>query len=130
MLGKYARHKLWALLYPIAWVGDTNQWFRAELPERLAASRCPHHIVGANWSVDDPVQLNRWTGQGHSTIYGPCGKILASSDKQVGEDIVYATLPTEAKLGPREPLDLDKYRAAFGRERYTFDAEGNVKFPK
>ena len=52
ILEKYEPHKIWCLLYPIAWV-DTEHpadWMFHRLPERVKPFK--HHLVGANWSVD------------------------------------------------------------------------------
>jgi len=83
--------KIWALLYPIAWVADSHpaDWFWHILPERIKAHG--HYVVGANWSVDGP---QRWFGYGFSTIYSPTGEILATSHKLYGTDILYADLVT------------------------------------
>lgn len=81
--------KIWALLYPIAWVYPTHpaDWFWHLLPERIRPFG--HYVVGANWSVDEP---QPWFGYGFSTIYDPAGKILATSHKLYGNDILYADL--------------------------------------
>src|SRR4029078_13633342 len=61
ILEKYQDQKLWALLYPIAWVddGDPRDSFYHQLPKRVKPFRC--HVVGANWSVD---AKQRWRGYG------------------------------------------------------------------
>jgi len=74
ILAKYDGHNLWALLYPIAWVGDTDRWFASELPDRLQHVNCPHYILGANWATTAP---QTWEGAGGSTAYGPGGTVLA-----------------------------------------------------
>jgi predicted amidohydrolase len=91
ILEKYAPHKIWALLYPIAWVDGSHpaDWFWHRLPERTAPFN--HYIIGANWSVDEP---QPWFGYGFSEILAPGGDILASSKKLYGNDIIYATIPT------------------------------------
>lgn len=91
ILEKYQPHKIWALLYPIAWV-DVNHpadWFWHRLPERVAPFK--HHVIGANWSVDAP---QKWHGYGFSVILSPEGKVLASAKSLYGSEIVYATLKT------------------------------------
>ena len=50
ILSKYASGPdLWALLYPIGWVGDTAEWFGKLLPQRLFECNCPHYVLVANW---------------------------------------------------------------------------------
>lgn len=91
VLEKYQPHKIWALLYPIAWV-DTEHpadWFWHRLPARTAPFK--HYVIGANWSVD---QRQQWRGYGFSTILGPDGKVLANAKSLYGSEIVYATLKT------------------------------------
>jgi predicted amidohydrolase len=91
ILPKYQQHRLWALLYPIAWVDGAHpaEWFWHELPKRVAPF--DHYLIGANWSVDD---RQPWTGYGFSTILGPGGKVVASAKSLHGSEIVYATIPT------------------------------------
>jgi predicted amidohydrolase len=91
ILEKYKAHKLWALLYPIAWV-DVNHpadWFWHRLPRRVAPFQ--HYVIGANWSVDQP---EKWFGYGFSTIIDPGGKVVASAKSLYGSEIVYATIKT------------------------------------
>lgn len=91
ILEKYQPHKIWALLYPIAWV-DTNHpadWFWHRLPERVQPFK--HYLIGANWSVD---QRQNWFGYGFSTIIGPDGKVIASAKSLYGSEILYATIKT------------------------------------
>jgi predicted amidohydrolase len=54
ILQKYRKHRLWALLYPIAWVDGAHpaEWFWLELPKRVAPF--DHYVIGANWSVGAP----------------------------------------------------------------------------
>ncbi|MDQ3815030.1 MAG: carbon-nitrogen hydrolase family protein [Armatimonadota bacterium] len=91
ILEKYAPHKIWALLYPIAWVDESHpaEWFWHQLPRRLRPFG--HYIIGANWSVDEP---QKWFGYGFSEMLSPTGEIVASSRKLYGSDIIYATIPT------------------------------------
>ena len=91
ILEKYKPYKIWALLYPIAWV-DSNypvQWFWYELPSR--AQTYNHYIIGANWSVDNK---QSWYGCGFSEIISPDGKILAGSNRLYDSDIIYAVIKT------------------------------------
>ena len=91
ILEKYQPHKIWALLYPIAWV-DTNHpadWFWHRLPERVAPFK--HYVIGANWSVD---QREKWFGYGFSTIIGPDGKVVATTKSLYGSEILYTTIKT------------------------------------
>jgi len=90
ILDKYKPHKLWALLYPIAWVQDEHpfEWFRQTLPARVAPYR--HHVLGANWSVDEK---QTWFGYGYSTIINADGTVAATAKTRHGSEIVYATLP-------------------------------------
>jgi len=91
ILEKYEPHKLWALLYPIAWVDENHpaEWFWHILPRRVAPFK--HYLIGANWSVDEPQD---WSGYGFSTIIGPQGNVLASAKSLHGSEIVYATIKT------------------------------------
>lgn len=91
ILEKYEPHKIWALLYPIAWV-DRNHpadWFWHRLPKRLAPFK--HYLIGANWSVDDK---QGWFGYGFSVILAPDGKVIAGAKSLYGSEIIYATIPT------------------------------------
>lgn len=110
VLAKYARHHLWALLYPIAWVGDPQKWFSVTLPSLLKQVNCPHYIFGANWSTD---KMQRWDGAGFTTHWGPLGEILGSTDKTTGDAVVFSTIFTEkhmpGKMEGGGALDLDKY---------------------
>lgn len=94
ILKKYEPHKLWALLYPIAWVDENHpaDWFWHKLPAKVAPYR--HHLLGANWSVDTE---QRWFGYGFSTIITADGKVAATAKSLHGSEIVYATLPTAGK---------------------------------
>ncbi len=92
ILKKYEPHKLWALLYPIAWVDGTHpaEWFWHTLPQRVAPYQ--HHVIGANWSLDAP-PAKRWYGYGFSTIIASGGEVAASAKSLYGAEIVYAELP-------------------------------------
>lgn len=89
ILEKLKPKKIWALLYPIAWVSQSHpaDWFWHILPGRLKSY--DHYVVGANWSVDTP---QTWFGYGFSTIYAPGGEILATAHSLYGTTIVYADL--------------------------------------
>jgi predicted amidohydrolase len=91
ILDQYAPHKIWALLYPIAWVDYSHpaEWFWHGLPGKLA--KFDYHVIGANWSVEE---RQPWQGYGFSTIYAPGGKVLASAKSLYGDEIVYAELET------------------------------------
>jgi predicted amidohydrolase len=93
ILEKYEPHKIWALLYPIAWVDDDHpaEWFWHSLPERLKPFR--HYLIGANWSVDKKPK-NNWKGYGFSTILGPDGRVISTAKSLFGEEIVYADIET------------------------------------
>jgi predicted amidohydrolase len=73
ILEQYESEKLWALLYPIAWVDEEYpaDWFWHKLPLRVA--KFNHYLIGANWSVD---RQQRWRGYGFSTIIAPDGQIV------------------------------------------------------
>ncbi len=91
ILEKYQPHKIWALLYPIAWV-DSNHpadWFWHALPQRVAPFR--HYLIGTNWSVDDK---QKWFGYGFSTIISPEGEVVATAKSLYGSEILYATIKT------------------------------------
>ena len=91
ILEEYKPYKIWALLYPIAWVENSHpvHWFWYELPDR--AQTYKHYIIGANWSVDDE---ENWYGYGFSEIISPEGKILVNSNRLYGSDIIYAVIKT------------------------------------
>jgi len=91
ILDKYEDQKLWALLYPIAWVDDEHpaEWYYHRLPQQVA--KYHHHLIGANWSVDRP---QRWRGYGFSTIISAEGKVVATARSLYGSEIVYAELAT------------------------------------
>jgi predicted amidohydrolase len=91
ILEKYRPEKIWALLYPIAWVDEEHpaEWFWHRLPERVRPFG--HYVVGANWSVD---RRQAWRGYGFSTIYAPGGGIVATARSLYGSEIVYAMIET------------------------------------
>jgi predicted amidohydrolase len=91
ILEKYQPHKIWALLYPIAWVDESHpaDWFWHRLPARIAPFK--HYVIGANWSVD---AKQPWYGYGFSTIFSPEGKVLATAKSLYGSEIVYAEIKT------------------------------------
>jgi predicted amidohydrolase len=93
ILEQYQGEKLWALLYPIAWVDDEHpaEWFWHKLPARV--SQFHHYVIGANWSVDRP---QRWRGFGFSTIISPEGQVLATAKSLYGSEILYADIKTAA----------------------------------
>ncbi|MCI0358098.1 MAG: carbon-nitrogen hydrolase family protein [Planctomycetaceae bacterium] len=90
ILEDYKDQKLWALLYPIAWVDEEHpaEWFYHRLPQHVGKFK--HHLIGANWSVDQP---QRWRGYGFSTIISGDGHVLAAAKSLYGSEIVYAELP-------------------------------------
>ncbi|MBN9122172.1 MAG: carbon-nitrogen hydrolase family protein [Planctomycetes bacterium] len=90
ILEKYEPHKIWCLLYPIAWVDSEHpaEWMWTKLPERVKPFR--HHLIGANWSVD---KKQDWRGYGFSVIVSNEGKVLAGAKSLYGSEIVYAELP-------------------------------------
>mmetsp|Transcript_52091 Transcript_52091/g.121131 ORF Transcript_52091/g.121131 Transcript_52091/m.121131 type:complete len:412 (-) Transcript_52091:132-1367(-) len=109
VLAKYADRGLWALLYPIAWVGDIAGWFARELPDRLAQVSCPHYVLGANWATDAP---QKWSGAGGSSAYAPGGRLLAQAlEPQFPgcTEVVLLTLPTQRSMPAAGPLDLERY---------------------
>jgi predicted amidohydrolase len=89
ILEQYQREKLWALLYPIAWVDEEHpaEWFWHRLPGRVAKFK--HYVIGANWSVDQP---QSWRGYGFSTIISPDGQVVAAAKSLHGSEIVYAQI--------------------------------------
>lgn len=91
ILEKYEPHKIWALLYPIAWVDESHpaDWFWHRLPKRIAPFK--HYVIGANWSVDE---RQKWYGYGFSTIFEPDGKVLVTAKSLYGSEILYATIKT------------------------------------
>ena len=94
ILEDYECEKLWALLYPIAWVDEEHpgDWFWHQLPRRVGSSH--HYLIGANWSVD---KAQRWRGYGFSTIIAPTGAIVATAKSLYGSEIVYAEIATASK---------------------------------
>ena len=91
ILEKYQDRKLWALLYPIAWVDIEHpaDWFFHKLPARIKPF--DHHLIGANWSVD---AAQKWRGYGFSVIIDRTGKVTASAKSLYGSEVVYADLVT------------------------------------
>jgi len=89
ILERYEPEKLWALLYPIAWVDDEHpaDWYWHRLPARVGQFR--HYVIGANWSVDGE---QRWRGYGFSTIIDPAGHVIATAKSLHGSEIVYADI--------------------------------------
>ena len=105
ILEKYQPHKIWALLYPIAWVDSSHpaDWFWHKLPNRVAPFK--HYLIGANWSVD---REQPWHGYGFSTIISPRGEVITTAKSLYGSEIVYATIKTawaeEIEAPGRKPL--------------------------
>jgi predicted amidohydrolase len=89
ILEKYQNQKLWALLYPIAWVDVEHpaEWFQHRLTERVKPFNL--HVIGANWSVD---KKQSWRGYGFSTIINNKGEIASQAKSLYGSEIVYANL--------------------------------------
>lgn len=83
------------LLYPIAWVDDKNSdWFSDDLP--AIAKKNNINIIGANWTI--PVGSSfKWHGYGKSLVIARDGKVLAKTDRDIGERIIYAELPIVQK---------------------------------
>jgi predicted amidohydrolase len=92
ILLRYSREKIWLLLYPIGWVGNTDFWYGEELPKRLELCKVPFYVTGANWSVEE---YHQWIGMGYSHSYAPHGKIIASTTSRIGNEIIYAEVPVE-----------------------------------
>ena len=107
ILPRYQPHRIWALLYPIAWVDESHpaDWFWHRLPERVG--RFGHWVIGANWSVDRPLRDDDrpgWFGYGFSTIISPDGKVVATAKSLYGPEILYADIPTAwAQVVGRNP---------------------------
>jgi predicted amidohydrolase len=97
ILEKYEEKKLWALLYPIAWVDTEHpaEWMFHKLPARVKPFK--HHVIGANWSVD---KKQDWRGYGFSVIISNEGKVVASAKSLYGSEIVYAELPRSGEPRP------------------------------
>jgi predicted amidohydrolase len=91
ILEKHKHAQLWALLYPIAWVDNEHpaEWFFHKLPARVKHYR--HHVIGANWSVDQP---QPWRGYGFSVIVSNNGQVVSAAKSLFGSEIIYAELPT------------------------------------
>ncbi len=88
---KYRSRHLWALLYPTAWADEDYpaEWFYHILPGQVHDD-FKHHIIAANWSVDEP---QKWRGFGFSEIISREGKVLSVVKSVFGSEIVYADLP-------------------------------------
>lgn len=79
------------LLYSIAWVDDADSdWFTHKLP--AIAKQNNLNIIGANWTVPVGSQPD-WHGYGKSLIINRQGEIIAKTDRDIGEKIIYAELP-------------------------------------
>jgi predicted amidohydrolase len=79
------------LLYSIAWVdGKDSRWFSVNLPAIAKANNM--NIIGANWTVPTGSHPD-WHGYGKSSIISREGEILAKTDRDIGERIIYAELP-------------------------------------
>eukprot|EP00929_Paragymnodinium_shiwhaense_P101825 TRINITY_DN6500_c0_g1_i1.p1 TRINITY_DN6500_c0_g1~~TRINITY_DN6500_c0_g1_i1.p1 ORF type:complete len:369 (+),score=42.88 TRINITY_DN6500_c0_g1_i1:74-1108(+) len=121
ILAKYAESNLWALLYPIAWVGSTEIWFGEELPRRLNKVNCPHYVLGANWATFAP---EAWQGAGASSAYAPGGQLLAQASEsrfRGCEDVVILTIPTQRAMPNVGPLDEQCYFREWTREQIGTD---------
>ena len=78
------------LLYSIAWVDNQNSlWFSENLP--AIAKQNNLNIIGANWTVPQDSTPD-WHGYGKSLIIDRNGEILAKTDRDIGEKIIYAEL--------------------------------------
>jgi nitrilase len=83
------------LLYPIAWVDDKDSdWYPVKLPN--IAKKNNINIIGANWTIPSNFEPD-WHGYGKTEIISREGKILAKTDRDIGETIVYAELPIVKK---------------------------------
>ena len=79
------------LLYSIAWVdAESSDWFTKRLPGIARQNNL--NIIGANWTVTEGSQPD-WHGYGKSLIISRAGKVLAQTDRDIGERIIYAELP-------------------------------------
>lgn len=66
ILSEYCEKNIWCLLYSIAWVSGYNifeeeimfRWFNMILPEKLRKMKINYYIIGANWSVKDPIPID------------------------------------------------------------------------
>eukprot|EP00927_Polykrikos_kofoidii_P062313 TRINITY_DN5711_c0_g1_i1.p1 TRINITY_DN5711_c0_g1~~TRINITY_DN5711_c0_g1_i1.p1 ORF type:complete len:413 (+),score=38.04 TRINITY_DN5711_c0_g1_i1:60-1298(+) len=120
ILAKYAQSDIWALLYPIAWVGNTNTWFAGELPDRLERVNCPHYVLGANWATFAPQD---WHGAGGSSAYGPGGRLLAHATEprfRGSEEVLVFSIPTQKSMPQIGPLNIERY-AEWTREQNGTD---------
>jgi predicted amidohydrolase len=90
ILEQYESEKIWALLYPIAWVDKEHpaDWFWHQLPRLVA--KFNHYLIGANLSVDKP---QSWRGYGFSTILSRDGNVVATAKSLYGSEIVLADIP-------------------------------------
>jgi predicted amidohydrolase len=102
-----AKLKIDTLLYSIAWVDDKDSdWFPKRLP-RIAATH-GYNIVAANWTVPKARPEPAWHGYGQSTIVDASGRVLASAEHLLhqniehphGQDIILAELPLPTTDGP------------------------------
>jgi predicted amidohydrolase len=120
ILERYAPHRLWALLYPMAWVDESHpaEWFWHTLPERTAPFG--HYVVGANWSVDAP---EPWRGYGFSVILSPTGRVLATARSLYGSEIVYATIETRPASDQRPASPRSRSASAMRRALNSFPSQ-------
>ena len=125
ILAHYANHRLWALLFPTAWVDEEHpaDWFHHRLPSEIAKHK--FHVIGANWSVDRP---QRWRGYGFSTIISAEGQVLATAKSLYGSEIVFAELASgcierQSAPGPRAILGLGGSADMLFRGGANHDAE-------
>lgn len=126
ILAKYAESRLWALLYPIAWVGSTEMWFTRELPDRLSNVKCSHYILGANWATFAP---ESWQGAGGSSAYGPGGCLLAHAAEprfRGCEEVLVLKIPTQRSMPQVGPLDKERY-LEWTREQVGTMGSGNIE---
>jgi len=77
------------VLHPVAWFGpNSGNWFETVLARRVAKQKTS--LILANWTFpEDP----GWSGHGHSLIIGPDGRVLARASRELGDEIVYASVP-------------------------------------
>lgn len=85
ILPRYQKERLWALLFPSAWVEEEHpaHFFWHELPGK--ARRNGFHILGANWSAP---RAQRWRGYGFSTLIDRHGQVAATARSLYGEEVV------------------------------------------
>lgn len=88
---KLAKRNADIVLYSVGWYGPNEKtWFGKSFPAK-AVVPYGFDVVAANWT-SSPEQEG-WPGRGHSCVIRRDGKVLAMSERKVGNDVVIADIP-------------------------------------